>query len=84
MSSLAFWQEQQVFITKIILPVVIAVLVLAPLLLAFSGGLGWAMLLDQGARFTPHLRQSGALLDSLQDAPAERAGIAIREQPAVA
>ena len=36
MSSLAFWQEQQVFITKIILPVVIAVLVLTPLLLALA------------------------------------------------
>ncbi len=36
MNSVAFWQEQQVFITKIILPVVIVVLVLTPVLLALA------------------------------------------------
>ena len=36
MNSVAFWQEQQVFIAKIIIPVVVALLILTPALLALA------------------------------------------------
>jgi len=36
LNSVAFWQEQQVFIAKIIIPVVVALLILTPALLALA------------------------------------------------
>ena len=46
MDSLAFWQEQQVYLTKIIMPVLIAVLVLVPVgfaLFAFGFARRWRL-----------------------------------------